>query len=218
MLAQVLAGDKRIALIDTEGGTSEIYADKFDFDIVKLEEHSPDKFIAAIKHITDAGEYGAVILDSFSHAWMGNKGVLDIAGGRFTGWKSATPAHGRLITAIQKCPLHTIVTMRLKKVYEVADVNGKQEIRLSGVMPVQREGTEYEFDWLGQIDRLTHDLSIIGARDSAIDGKVYPAGSVDLAHDLLKVLSSGAPLLARYNPVKELEPGYEPPEETKPTK
>jgi len=208
MLAQVLAGDKRIALIDTEGGTSEMYADRFDFDIEKIAEHSPDKFIAVIRQIVDSGAYGAIILDSFSHAWAGNKGVLEIAGGKYTGWRSGTNAQNKLYTAVRDLPIHLIVTMRLKKVYDIQEVDGRQVITQAGVKPVQRSDAPYEFDWVGQIDQDSHRLFIVGARDERIENKVYEPNTVDLAHDLLEVLSDAPRAIARYNPVKELEPGY----------
>lgn len=187
-LATTLAEGKKIAFIDTENGTSKLYSKEFDFDVLTLEKYSPIKFIEAIRHAAESPDYGAVVIDSFSHAWAGEGGVLDVAQGRFTGWKTAGDLQDRLITEIKKAPIHTIATVRLKEKFEQRAVNGKQEVVSLGIVPVQRGGVEYEFDWIGSLDRDTHEMSLVKTRCSALDGKTYAPHSDSFAHDVLTFL------------------------------
>lgn len=77
-IAETLAAGAPIAVVDTEHGSASKYADLFAFDVAEMHApFHPDKFIAALREAEAAG-YGAVILDSISHAWSGSGGVLDL--------------------------------------------------------------------------------------------------------------------------------------------
>lgn len=84
-LAQGIVGpDKPFAVIDTESRRALHYADmeiggmKLRFDHCELRApFSPDAYAEAIK-AADAAGYGAVVVDSFSHVWSGDGGVLDM--------------------------------------------------------------------------------------------------------------------------------------------
>lgn len=146
-IAKGLGG--RIALIDTEAGRGDLYADKFEYDTCMISApFSPQKYIECIHQAEKAG-YTTLIIDSLSHAWVGDGGVLSIAeqnGGTFQGgWRKATPQHNALVEAIIQSKLHILVTMRSKAEY-VIELNerGKQAPRKVGMAAVQREGLEYE--------------------------------------------------------------------------
>lgn len=139
----------RIALIDTEAGRANLYGDNFVYDAFEISApFSPDKYIQGIKGAEREG-YDILIIDSLSHAWSGDGGVLSIAereGGQFqTGWKKATPQHNALVEAIVQSKMHIISTMRSKVNY-VVELNekGKHAPRKVGLAPIQREGLEYE--------------------------------------------------------------------------
>lgn len=140
---------KKIALIDTER-RGHLYAEDFSFDIDELDApYSPQRYIEKIKEAERLG-YDVLIIDSLSHAWVGEGGVLSIAdraGGTFQqGWKTATPKQNALIDAIITSELHIIVTMRSKTEYIVEpNEKGKMAPRKVGLAPVQRDGLEYEF-------------------------------------------------------------------------
>lgn len=78
LLARGLVGEKgRIAVVDCEGGEANLYADVTPFDSMTLEPpYTPEKFIEAIEAAEAAG-YNAVILDTISHEWAGEGGILD---------------------------------------------------------------------------------------------------------------------------------------------
>lgn len=139
----------KIALIDTER-SGHTYAEDFNFDIAELDSpYSPQRYIEKIKEAERLG-YEMLIIDSLSHAWVGEGGVLSIAdrsGGTFQqGWRTATPQQNALIDAIITSKLHIIVTMRSKTEYVVEpNEKGKMAPRKVGLAPVQRDGLEYEF-------------------------------------------------------------------------
>lgn len=143
----------KIALLDTER-RGHLYAKDFDFDIEELDApYSPDRYIERIRAAEKEG-YEVLIIDSLSHAWVGEGGVLSIVdkassngGNNFTnGWKTATPKQNALVDTIITCKMHVIVTMRSKTEYVLEpNHNGKMAPRKLGLAPVQRDGLEYEF-------------------------------------------------------------------------
>lgn len=148
---------KRIALIDTEHHSAELYADDFDFDHAPLDPpYNPGRYIERINAAAAAG-YDVLIIDSFSHAWEGDGGVLELhgnitaaskSGNSYTAWRDVTPKHNALVNTCLAYPGHLITTMRSKMEYIICDgTNGKKgDIKRVGMAPIQRAGTEYEFD------------------------------------------------------------------------
>lgn len=200
-LGKAFAGpDGKVAVVDTEHGRSELYSDLFNFDVVKLDVFAPSAYIDCLTAAEKAG-YSVVILDSLSHAWIGRGGVLDIANGVFSGWKKATPEHNRLIEAILSSPLHVISTCRMKTGYSVEkDAQGKQVVNKLGLEVVQRDGIEYEFDWILEMDS-SHNGKILKTPLPSIDGLVLPKPGEDLANIILNFLNSGADAPAKAAPV-----------------
>jgi energy-coupling factor transporter ATP-binding protein EcfA2 len=157
----------RIAVIDTENGRARAYSDKFDFDVVELDKpYSPQRYVDLI-NAAHAEGYEVVVVDSLSHAWADDGGVLDIKDkatersrdkNSFAAWRHATPEHQKLVNALVYSPIHVIGTMRSKMAYVLEEgENGKNKVRKVGLQPVQREGLEYEFDLVLDVD-LDHML------------------------------------------------------------
>lgn len=179
VLATALANGGRIGLIDTENRSSEKYADIFDFDIMELDDAHPESFIAGIDVFEKAGHV-VVILDSLSHAWIGKKGVLELhddatvasrSKDSYISWRTITPLHRALIDKMQSVSCHLIATMRSKMAYiRTTDDRGKTTIRKVGLAPVQRQGMEYEFDILAEMQQ-DHRIVIGDSRCPAVDGK-----------------------------------------------
>lgn len=168
-------GDGRIAVIDSERGSARLYADKFDFDVCELDNFSPLAYVETIKEAEGAG-YDIIIADSISHAWAGKNGALEQkdnaaerGGNSWTAWRSVTPKHNALVDAMLQCRAHFMATMRQKMEYVQDTVNGKTEIKRVGLAAVQREGMEYEFTLVGDIDH-SHTMKIAKTRcDGVID-------------------------------------------------
>ncbi|KKN35559.1 hypothetical protein LCGC14_0782500 [marine sediment metagenome] len=162
-------------VIDTENGTSAKYAGEFDFDILPLTDYRLTTYIAALEHAATKEGYDTVIVDSLSHAWAGPGGALeqvDNAPGKnkFTsGWKIVTPLYNQLVEAILSFPAHLIATMRMKTQYILtANEKGQQVPQKAGMGIVQRDGIEYEFDVIAEMN-VAHDLTVTKTRCSALD-------------------------------------------------
>ena len=76
LIAQGIGG--KIAMVDTEQGSGELYSNLCDYDVCSIKPpFEPQKYIDAIKSAEKA-KYDVVIIDSLSHAWAGEGGLLDM--------------------------------------------------------------------------------------------------------------------------------------------
>ncbi len=162
-LAKGLGG--KVCLIDTERGSGDLYANLYEYDVITLEPpFKPDILIEALNAAEAAG-YDVIIVDSLSHFWADEGGLLDQADkmesagkNRFTLWAEITPQHRRLVNALLNSPKHIVATMRSKQSYEMEkdEKTGKNTVKKMGLAPVQREGMEYEFTVFFDVDS-THN-------------------------------------------------------------
>lgn len=174
-----------IAVIDSEHGSASRYADLFNFDTCELDNHHPAKYIEAIQAAEQAG-YQVIIIDSLSHAWFSE---LDLAGGKFDGWKNVRPLERKLIDAIIGSSAHIIATMRSKteyimEEYKAKDGKTKQAPKKIGTAPIQSSGIEYEFDLAGEMD-YNHILTISKSRCPELADKTFLNPGKEVA-DILK--------------------------------
>lgn len=189
----------RVAFLDTERGSASKYADRFSFDVVELEDYHPKNYVEVIKAAEQAG-YEVLVVDSLSHAWSGKGGALDLkdkatarsrSGNSYTAWREITPLHNELVDAILGADLHVIVTMRSKTEYILED-NGKgsKTPRKVGMAPVQRDGMEYEFDVVGDMD-WQHTLVVSKTRCEELSEAVIKKPGKDFAAVLSAWVGSG---------------------------
>jgi len=197
LLAFGLGG--KVGLIDTEHGSGDLYAHLGDYDIIGIEApYTITKYLQAIKAFEQAG-YSTIIIDSLSHAWAGDGGLLDKQGkiadsgkaNGFAAWRTITPEHNSLVEAMLRSPCHIIATMRAKQEY-VLETNdkGKQVPKKVGLAPVQREGMEYEFTVMLDVD-MNHIASASKDRTSLFDGRFFKI-TPDTGKELLAWLETGA--------------------------
>jgi len=161
----------RVAVLDSEHGSAELYAGArnpdggvFDFDVIRLDElhgsFDPRNYVAALGAAA-RGAYPVVVIDSLSHAWSGEGGVLEqvdraadrMKGNKFAGWKVGTPMQNRLIDSILSYPGHVLVTMRSKMEYVQEKEGDRVVIRKIGLAPIQRDGIEYEFSLFAELEQ-----------------------------------------------------------------
>lgn len=195
LLAFGLGG--KVGLIDTEHGSGDLYAHLGDYDIIGIEApYTVNKYREAIKAFEEAG-YTTIIIDSLTHAWAGDGGLLDKQGkmadrgtNSFAAWRSITPEHNALVDSMLKSPSHIIATMRAKQEY-VLETNdkGKQQPKKVGMAPVQREGMEYEFTVMLDVD-MQHIASASKDRTSLFDGQFFKINQ-DTGKTLLAWLENG---------------------------
>lgn len=186
----------KVGMIDTEAGRGELYGSDFDYDIIRLEApYSPERYIEAIKTFEKAG-YDILIIDSLSHAWVGEGGVLSIvdkAGSNsFTqGWKVGTPKQNALVDALVTSSMHIITTLRVKTEYVVEkNDRGKAEPRKVGLAPVQRDGLEYEFTVFMDISNQEHIAHVTKDNTKMFDQQ-FLKPSMDMGVKLMEWLNTG---------------------------
>lgn len=171
-IAYGITGDwSRVALIDTERERARLYADRSDLPFATgaflyaplMAPYSPDRYKELVRQAAEAvGPDGVVIIDSLSHAWNNEGGVLEykdqIAArpgkNSYTAWAEAGKEQNSLVNSILSSPCHTIATLRVKTEYalEENERGKKQPVKL-GLAPVQRDDMEYEFDIVLNIGR-----------------------------------------------------------------
>lgn len=146
----------KIATIDTENHSANLYAHLGSFNVLPLESpFNPEQFIKAIRMCVTAG-MEVVIIDSISHEWEGTGGILDIhsqmTGNSFTAWAKLTPRHNAFIQEILQSPVHILATIRTKQDYVLVDKNGKMVPEKVGLKGITRDGIDYEFTTVFDLD------------------------------------------------------------------
>jgi len=200
-------GDK-IAVVDTENGSANLYADRFKFDVLTIAPpYTIQKYVDAIKAAQSAA-YDVVIFDSLSHAWMGEGGLLakkealDSRGGNsYTNWSSITKEHEQLKAAILNAKIHMICTMRSKQDY-VLELNekGKSVPKKVGMAPQQRDGLEFEFALVFDMG-MDHHAQISKDRTSLFDGQIFKP-TKETGELLMQWLKSAKPVQNTSEPIK----------------
>jgi len=159
LIAYGLTNDwSKIAVIDTENGSANLYADLGPYHVLTLKApFSPERYIECIRAAASNG-YECLIIDSLSHEWSGPGGILEIhsniPGNSFAAWAKVTPRHNACIQEILQSNLHVIATMRSKTDYVMSDKNGKTVPEKVGLKATQREDAEYEFTLVFEMNHL----------------------------------------------------------------
>jgi len=199
LIAQGLSG--KIVLVDTEHGSGELYSDLTDYDIFRMElPFAPSRLIKVIEE-AEKEKYGVLIIDSLSHFWMGEGGVLQEVdnitmaskskNAFTTGWRKMSPEHNKLVDKLLSSNLHLIITLRTKTAYDVSkDERGKTQISKVGLEPIQRAGIEYEFTTVWDLSTDDHMAASTKDRTGLFDGRAWKPSSKD-GKLLLQWLESG---------------------------
>lgn len=202
IIATVLAADDdgSIVVIDTEKESALTYADDFDFKHIPW--RPPYDVAELAETITDAGRtFSVVMVDSMSHFWRKSGGTLDVAGGKFGGWKKARPLQEDLVDAILACDAHVILCARSKQAHvQEEDERGRQVVKKLGMAAQQDDDLEYEMNIGCEMD-MEHTIAVSKSRCDAVPvGRQFTAGHAgelaELYRDWLKVGEPPAPQAA----------------------
>lgn len=208
LIAAILAGPDRttrsIVMVDTEKDSGKTYADLF-----RLADGSE-----GYMHLSWAAPYNAtdlamtlreastsstdvVIVDSHSHFWRAQGGILDVANGKWTGWNEARPMHADMIDAILSCDCHVILCARstMEHIQEKDPQTGKLTVRKVGMKVQQDAELEYEMNVALEID-MPHTLHVSKSRTLAVPvGTQYISGHAEqFAGDYRDWLIGGEPV------------------------
>ena len=166
-LASGIANGKPFAVIDTEARRALHYADQFNFDHAEIHApFRPDNYIEAIKAADEAG-YPVIVVDSMSHVWAGDGGVLDwqedeldrMAGQdwkkresvKMAAWIKPKMSHKKMVQSLLQVKAHLILCFRAEQKIEMIKENGKTVIQakqsltgLDGWIPVCEKALPFE--------------------------------------------------------------------------
>ena len=160
-LASGLSGGKPFAVIDTESRRALHYAEQFTFDHAELHPpFRPDSYAEAIK-AADAAGYPVIVVDSASHEWSGEGGILDwqedeltrMAGDdyrkreacKMAAWIKPKMSHKQMAQKMLQVRAHLILCFRAEeKTAMEKDQNGKTVIVQRGWQPICEKNMPYE--------------------------------------------------------------------------
>jgi len=188
----------KIAVIDTERGSASKYSDRFDFDVLELEDQSVEGYCEAIKMAKEGG-YNVLIIDSLSHAWqtlleeVEKLAKAKYRGNTWSAWSEGTPLQRKLVQAILQFPGHILATIRAKTEWTtVENSKGQKQPQRVGLAPEQGKGIEYEFDLLLEIST-EHIGNVIKDRTGKFQDKLIEKPGEDFGKSLAAWLSEGEP-------------------------
>jgi hypothetical protein len=193
IIASTLVPDGKVLLIDTEKESALTYADDFTFTHLRWVPPFDPRDLSHT--LIEAGQsYDVVIVDSLSHFWQAEGGTLDIADGKFGGWKTARPAQHDLVDGILGADAHVIACVRSKMKYEQTTEQGRHKVTKLGMAPVQDHDLEYEVNVSVSLD-MDHAATVAKSRTTALPvGRTFRPGHVaDLAETYRDWLAGGEP-------------------------
>lgn len=214
---------ERICVIDTENASGSLYVGTQvagirvgEYLTICLEPpFSAARYLEAID-LAEANGVEFLIIDSLSHAWSGEGGLLDVqagiakrTGNSYTAWRDVTPQHNRLVDRILQCNMHIAATLRTKVEYVIEENgSGKKSPRKIGMAPVFREGFEYEMSVFFELAP-DHTASATKDRTGLFDGRFFLVTS-DTGREIYQWLAGSTsdpqPVIARSEPsASELE-------------
>ncbi len=166
-LATGMSRGKPFAVIDTENGRAKHYGNEFVFDCVDLgPPFRPERYEAAIL-AADAAGYPVIVVDSCSHIWAGDGGILDwqeeeldrMAGQdwqkreacKMAAWIRPKLSHKHFVTRLLQVRAHVILCFRAESKIEIVKENGKWKavpkaspVGLDGWLPICEKNLPFE--------------------------------------------------------------------------
>lgn len=172
---------EKIAVIDTEHSRSTLYAGMtineqeigsflhYDLEAPFTTQRYKDAFMEC----KSAG-CEVIIIDSITHAWSGEGGVLDkvnALGGKFSDWNKVKPDENTLLSMFLDTDVHVIACVRSKQGYELTTLDtGKLQIEKVGLKAEQKDSLEYEFAITFQLYQ-NHTAEAMKDNSNSFDGR-----------------------------------------------
>lgn len=208
-LAKGLVGSwDKIAIINTEKGRADVYADIGSFNVLELDPpFSPEKFIAAIHEVEQDPTIECIIIDSGSSEWQDAGGCLEInenlantkyRGNSWAAWNEVTPRHQKFIEAIKSSHCHVIITLMAKE--STAQIEGK--VKKLGDKEIQREGFRRDMIIGFGIDHETHHCMTLKDNTFLFD-KVDPFIISEETGKIIRSWTQGGEPVKHTTPVQE---------------
>ncbi|AEP08925.1 AAA family ATPase [Micavibrio aeruginosavorus] len=207
LLARGMVGPSgKIVVIDTENGRSKFYSDVsapwFHLDLQP--PFTPDKYKAAFEF---SEKWGAdvIIVDSGSHVWEGEGGVIDMAdrngGSGLQKWNAPKMAHKRMMNNLTRSPIPVIFCLRAKE--GVKQVGNK--IEHVGLVPIAERNFVFEMTLDLCMTKDGHyDLEASKTVPEGLRGVVTKGGRVtsEMGKKIAEWMGSGAKVDAEFLKLK----------------
>lgn len=138
-----------IAVLDTENGRAKFYAEEVSgWKHVDMQPpFTPDKYSAGFKFCEDSGA-DIIIVDSSSHVWEGEGGVMDMAakdsGKGLAKWNAPKIAHKRMMNNLMRSTLPVIFCTRAKEAMKQTGRGKDMQIVTDGWRPIAEKNFIYE--------------------------------------------------------------------------
>jgi hypothetical protein len=198
-LAKGIGG--RTVVIDTEQGSSDMYDELHEFDVVDLSPpFTPERYIECITACEEAG-YDIIIVDSITHEWNGKGGCLELVdeiarakfkGNTWSAYSEITPRHRAFIDAMLRSKAHIIATARAKTETAQVDEGGRKRVVKLGMAAETRQGVEFEFDVVLDLVHDGHFATVSKDRTGVFSGDPKPI-TVETGRRLAEWLAGGTP-------------------------
>jgi hypothetical protein len=166
-LASGIAGGKPFAFIDTESRRGLHYSDQFNFDHGELNPPFEPRSYAEAIIAADEAKYPVIVVDSMSHEWAGEGGVLEMhdnevdrmAGDdwkkreavNIAGWIKPKTQHKKMVQRLLQVRAHIILCFRAEEKIEMVREDGKMKIvpkvsltGINGWIPVSEKNLPFE--------------------------------------------------------------------------
>lgn len=193
LIAFGLCGDwSKIVVVDTENHSAELYSHLGKYNVVNISApFTPEKYQEAIK-LCEQSKMEVIICDSLSHEW---ECILELhsnmAGNSFTNWGRLTPRHNDFVQCILQSPCHIIGTIRSKQDYVLQEKNGKMVPEKVGMKGVTRDGLDFEFTVVLDID-IKHNANCSKDRTQLFANKPEFRVGIETGKQILAWCNSGA--------------------------
>ena len=182
----------KIAVIDSENGSADLYAGLGPYNVLPITDFTPETYIEAI-HVCEKAGMEVIIIDSISQSW---DNLLDyhasLQGNSFANWAKVTPRMNALVQTMLNSCSHIICTMRTKQDYVLTEKNGKMVPEKVGLKAVMRDGIDYEFTLVFDID-IKHHAVASKDRTGLFMGKPDFTITPAIGETILRWCNAGSP-------------------------
>ncbi len=193
LLSYGLTNDwSKIAVLDSENHSSELYSHLGSYNVLNLTSYSPENYVQAIEVCGQAGMQ-VIIIDSISHEW---EYILEAhaslpGNNSFANWQKIGLRHKQFIQAILRSKAHIIANTRTKQDYVLNNLNGKMVPEKVGLKAIQREGLDYEFTLVFDLN-MKNTATASKDRTGLFFGKPEQKLSIETGRDIFNWCNSGS--------------------------
>lgn len=166
---------KHMVLIDTEYGRAKLHRKIGPWNHIEIKApYFTEKLVDIVQELNTMDNIDVIIVDSLTHFWVKEGGILEQkaakdkqGGNSYTNWLDYTAKFNKMLDILLASPKHVFATARGKsEVILVENDKGKQAPKVVGTKPELREGVDFDFDIVFNVDKDTHNLIV----EKGLDG------------------------------------------------